>query len=159
MVMQRKKIEIWDQLNLPTVLNENDHHIRSETIKETYDIYHRENPVEFHLVRYYNIPKEGTHYTGPFSPLPSFESLQKADPAGKWMLFATIRVLDDQSPEKVKEARDLLLKIKADLEPCGFNFKAIDRKFYDTQLAAPKKPTTQTLGMTQSLAGISGGAR
>lgn len=157
--MQRKKIEIWDQLNLPTVLMENEFHVHAESIKETHDIYHRDNPVEFHLVRYYKIPAQSDSTNGSFSALPEFDSLQKADPAGKWMLFATVHVHDDQSPDRIKEARDTLLKVKGDLEPCGFSFKAIDRKYYDTQLAAPKKPTTQTLGMTQSLAGLSGGTR
>lgn len=161
LIMQRKKIEIHDQLNLPVVLTENEFRFKSESIEETHDIYHRENPVEFHLVRYYKLPAnaDGAARAQPLPMLPALNALQKADPAGKWMLWAVAYVQDDQSPDKIKAARDALAKVRDDLTPCGIAFRAIDRKYHDTQLAATRKPTTQTLGMTQSLAGITGGSR
>lgn len=153
LIMQRKKIEIHDQINLPTVLLENDFRFKSEAIEETHDIYHREAPVEFHLTRVYKLPTGADH---PAATLPALESLQKVDPAGRWMLTVVAYVMDDQSPDRIKAARDALTQVWEDLTPCGITFKQIDRKYYDTQLAAARKPPTQSFGQTQSLAGVSG---
>ncbi|KAJ0124766.1 rna polymerase ii mediator complex subunit [Diaporthe amygdali] len=152
LVMQRKKIEIWDQLNLPTVLNENDFRFKAQLVEETHDIYHRDDPLlEFSLVRHYTPPAS---FQGPASgPLPAFEELDKVDSAGKWTLWVRYHVHDDSAPEKIKAARDALLKARDDLAPCGFDFKVLDRKVFDTQLMLQRKtPATQTLGLKQSLA-------
>lgn len=153
LIMQRKKIEIHDQLNLPTVLTENDFRFKSEAVEETHDIYHREAPVEFHLTRVYKLP---TGADKPAANLPPLESLQKVDPAGRWMLTVVAYVMDDQSPDKIKAARDALTQVWDDLTPCGIAFKQIDRKYYDTQLAAARKPVIQPFGQAQQMAGGSG---
>lgn len=150
--MQRRKIEIHDQLNLPLVLGENDFRFKSESIEETYDFYHREAPVEFHLVRHYRLPQEPGG-DKPMSTVPSFEDLEKVDAAGKWTLWAVAYVLDDQSPEKIKAARDALSKVHEDLSSAGIVFRAVDRKYHDTSIAATRQMTAQTLGNLQQVGG------
>lgn len=151
LVMQRKKIEIWDQLNLPTVLGENEFRYRAQLVEESHDVYHRDDPLlEFSLVRHHTLPAS---FQGPPSgPLPAFDTLERVDPAGKWTLWVRYHVRDDGAPEKIKAARDALLKVRDELAPCGFDFKVLDRKVYDTQLMLQRKtPATQTLGLKQSL--------
>ncbi|KAF3765607.1 hypothetical protein M406DRAFT_329495 [Cryphonectria parasitica EP155] len=153
LIMQRKKIELYDQLNLPLILTENDFIYKGEHIEESHDIYHRDNPVEFHLVRCYRVPAMADGgKNAPSTTLPAFDSLEMVSP-GKWMLTVVSYVLDDHTPDKMQAARDALIKVKDDLAPCGITFKEIDRRHYDTQLAASRKPTSQALGMNQSLAG------
>ncbi|KAG8164046.1 hypothetical protein KVR01_005964 [Diaporthe batatas] len=151
LVMQRKKIEIWDQLNLPVVLADNDFRYRSQLVEESHDVYHRDDPLlEFSLVRHHTPPASSS--AKPSDPLPAFESLERVDPAGKWTLWVKYHVRDDGAPEKIKAARDALLKVRDELAPCGFDFKVLDRKVYDTQLVLQRKtPATQTLGLKQSL--------
>lgn len=149
LVMQRKKIEIWDQLNLPTVLAENEFRFRSQLVEESHDVYHRDDPLlEFSLVRHHTLPASASSS----GPLPAFDTLERVDPAGKWTLWVKYHVRDDGAPEKIKAARDALLKVRDELAPCGFDFKVLDRKVYDTQLMLQRKtPATQTLGLKQSL--------
>lgn len=154
LILQRKKIEIHDQLNLPTVLQENDFRFQSEAIEERQDIYHREAPVEFHFTRYYKLGTPGA--TEPCKTLPKLEHLTKVDPVGRWMLVVVAYVFEDQSPENIQAARDALTKVVDDLSPTGISFVRIDRKVYDTQLAATRNPAVQSFGQTQSLAGASG---
>ncbi|POS79143.1 hypothetical protein DHEL01_v202468 [Diaporthe helianthi] len=152
LVMQRKKIEIWDQLNLPAVLAENEFRYRSQLVEESHDVYHRDDPLlEFSLVRHHALPASFSAGR-PSEPLPAFESLERVDPAGKWTLWVKYHVRDDGAPEKIKAARDALLKVRDELAPCGFDFKVLDRKVYDTQLMLQRKtPAMQTLGLKQSL--------
>lgn len=153
LIMQRRKIEIHDQLNLPLVLSENDFRFKSEFVEETHDFYHRDAPVEFHLVRHFRL-SPNPDGKQPLPTLPPFDDLQKVDPAGKWTLWAVAYVLDDQSsPEKIKAARDALTKIHDDLSSCGIVFRAVDRKHHDTSIAATRQPTTQMLGNTQQVGG------
>lgn len=150
-VMQRKKVDIWDQLNLPQVLTENEFKYRAQIVEESHDVYHRDDPLlEFSLVRHYTLP--ASFQGSPSGPLPAFDSLERVDPAGKWALWVRYHVRDDGAPEKIKAARDALLKVRDELAPCGFDFKVLDRKVYDTQLMLQRKtPATQTLGLKQSL--------
>jgi mediator of RNA polymerase II transcription subunit 18 len=151
LVMQRKKIEIWDQLNLPSVLGDNEFRYRAQLVEESHDVYHRDDPLlEFSLVRHHTLPSS---FQGPPSgPLPAFDTLERVDAAGKWTLWVRYHVRDDGAPEKIKAARDALLKVRDELAPCGFDFKVLDRKVYDTQLMLQRKtPATQTLGLKQSL--------
>lgn len=153
LVLQRKKVEIWDQLNLPAVLADNDFRYRAQVVEESHDVYHRDDPLlEFSLVRHHTVPATLAD-SGPHSgPLPAFDSLERVDPAGKWTLWVRYHVRDDGAPEKIKAARDALLKVRDDLAPCGFDFKVLDRKVFDTQLMLQRKtPATQTLGLKQSL--------
>ncbi|KAL1884010.1 hypothetical protein Daus18300_000119 [Diaporthe australafricana] len=148
LVMQRKKIEIWDQLNLPAVLSENEFRLRAQLVEEAHDIYHRDDPMlEFSLARQYTVPGSDAS-----AALPAFDALDRVDPAGKWTLWVKYHVHDDSAPEKIKAARDALLKARDDLAPCGFDFKVLDRKVFDTQLVLQRKmPAMQTLGLKQSL--------
>lgn len=154
LIMQRKKIEIHDQLNLPTVLKENDFHLKSEGIEERQDIYHREAPVEFHFVRFY---KAASGNPEPAATLPALESLPKVDPAGHWVLYVVSYVFDDQTPDNITAARDAVTKVVEDLAPCGIVFMQLERKAFDTQLAATRKPAVQSFGQSQTLAGSLGG--
>ncbi|CAN8104389.1 unnamed protein product [Discula destructiva] len=156
LILQRKKIEIHDQLNLPTVLTDNDFRFKSEVVEESHDIYHRESPVEFHLTRTYKLPSTGTGTGQPAATLPPLESLSMVEPGGRWMLKVVAYVFDDQSPDKIKEARDVLTKVVDDLTPVGFAFKSLDRKFFDTQAAVARAPAIQSFGQTQSIVGASG---
>lgn len=153
LIMQRKKIELHEQLNLPTVLKENDFRFKSESIEESHDIYHREAPVEFHFTRAYRLSHGAAQ---PLATMPPLDTLPKVLPGGQWMLKAVAYVFEDQSPDKIKAARDALSKVVEDLTSTGISFKQIERKYYDTQLAATRNPATQSFGQTQSLAGGSG---
>lgn len=157
LIMQRKKIELHGQLNLPTVLKENGFIYKAEYIEEAHDFYHRDAPVEFHVTRSYSVPSDSGG-KAPSTTLLPLESLQPTVP-GKWMLRVVSYVLDDHTPDKIQAARDALTKVKDELGPCGIQFKEIDRRHYDTQLAATRKSTSQAFGMAQQLAGTPGSAR
>jgi mediator of RNA polymerase II transcription subunit 18 len=165
LVMQRNKIEIWEQLNLPAVLADNGFRVKAESVEETHDIYHRDDPtLEFNLVRHYRLPSPSpdanANANAPMSipmpaPLPARpDALERADPAGKWVLWARVHVLgDDKSPERVKAGRDTLARVRDELRAAGVEFRVLDRRVHDTQLAVLKGPAMQTLGKTQSLSG------
>lgn len=150
--MQRRKIEVDDQLNLPMVLTENDFSFKSELVEESHDFYHREvRELSFHLVRHFRLPPNPAGKQPSLTP-PPFDELQKVDAAGKWTLLAVFYVLDDQfSPEKTKAARDALTKVQDDLTSAGFVFRTVDRKCYDTSIAPARQSTTQAFGNTQQV--------
>ncbi|ROW08603.1 hypothetical protein VPNG_06156 [Cytospora leucostoma] len=163
LVLQRSKIEIWDQLNLPAVLADNGFRLKAESVEETHDVYHRDDPMlEFNLVRHHTLPAANTADTSsggdasapaPATSLPaSLGDLERTDPAGKWILWARVHVNSDEvSPERIKAARDTLARVRDELRGTGIDFKVLDRRVHDTQLAVRKGPTTQTLGRTQNL--------
>lgn len=168
LVLQRHKIEIWEQMNLPTVLAENGFRVKSESIEVTHDMYHRDDgSLEFNLVQYYMLhpgnspspstdPSSSSSPAGPSTaPLPdSIDKLEKVDPAGKWVLWARVHIIDDEHPpEKIKAARDTLLRMRDELRGTGIDFKIIDRRVHDTQVAVSRAPATQQLGRTQNLPG------
>lgn len=166
LVLQRNKIEIWDQLNLPAVLADNGFRLKAESIEETHDVCHRDDPMlEFSLVRHHILPAakapspSGSDASAPApAPAPatslpaSLDGLERTDPAGKWILWARVHVNSDEvSPERIKAARDTLARVRDELRGTGIDFKVLDRRVHDTQLAVRKGPTTQTLGRTQNL--------
>lgn len=166
LVLQRNKIEIWDQLNLPAVMADNSFRLKAESVEETHDMYHRDDPMlEFNLVRHYKLPSPSPSPSSSSStaataaapsqePLPpSLDQLERADPAGKWVLWARVHVHSDDmsSPERVKAARDTLLRVRDELRGTGVDFRPVDRRAHDTQLAVRKGPATQMLGRTQNL--------
>lgn len=173
LVLQRNKIEIWEQLNLPAVLADNGFRVKAESLEEAHDIYHRDDPMlEFNLVRHYKLPAQDPAPPPPSSSSPSspppppaapstaplapegIDRLDRADPAGKWVLWARVHVLsDDHSPERIKAARDALARVRDELRGAGVDFRVLDRRVHDTQLAVRKGPATQTLGRTQNLSG------
>ncbi|KUI73955.1 hypothetical protein VM1G_09467 [Cytospora mali] len=155
LILQRNKIEIWNQLNLPAVMADNGFRPKAETVEETHDIYHRDDPMlEFNLVRHYKLPSPAPSAPETTGPLPDPGQLEKTDPAGKWILWAKVHVLsDDKAPEKIKAARDTLARVRDELRGTGIEFRVLDRRVHDTQLAVRKGPATQTLGRTQNLSG------
>ncbi|KAI1471296.1 mediator complex, subunit Med18 [Daldinia caldariorum] len=138
-VTQRKKIEIPDQGNLPTALTDNGIQYKNEMIQESYSFV-REN-VEFVFSRYYRLPLSdeelGNKPEGrPRAALPPWADLRPVDPAQKWVLNVKLNVMEDSQPEKVKKANGELLAVKAELEKI-FDFKAVDRRVFDTRIEPP----------------------
>ncbi|KAK6955144.1 hypothetical protein Daesc_002775 [Daldinia eschscholtzii] len=138
-VTQRKKIEIPEQSSLPTALTDNGFQYKNEMIQESYSFV-REN-VEFVFSRYYRLPpldeQSGEQAEDrPRAALPPWADLRPVDPAQKWVLNVKLNVVDDSQPEKVKKANSELLAVKAELEKI-FDFKAVDRRVFDTRIAPP----------------------
>ncbi|KAI2624723.1 mediator complex, subunit Med18 [Hypomontagnella submonticulosa] len=129
-VTSRKKIEIPEQINLPSALVENGCRYKNEMIQESYSFI-REN-VEFVFSRYYHLPDSPT----PVANLPAWSELRPLDSAQKWVLNVKLNVPEDSQPEKVKKAHEELIEVKAELDKV-FDFKAIDRRTFDTRIAPP----------------------
>ncbi|KAI1136776.1 mediator complex, subunit Med18 [Hypoxylon sp. FL0543] len=130
-VTSRKKIEIPDQTQLPMALDDNGFRYKNEVIQESCSFV-RDN-VEFVFSRYYHLPDSPS---GPVASLPAFADLRPLDPAQKWVLNVKLNVLDDSQPDKVKKAMEELLNVKAELDKI-FDFRAIDRRVFDTRIAPP----------------------
>ncbi|XXG97265.1 hypothetical protein Hte_003561 [Hypoxylon texense] len=130
-ITSRKKIEIPEQMNLQLALTDNGFRYKNEMIQESYSFV-REN-VEFVFSRYYLLPASpGRSVT----TMPPWAELRPLDSAQKWVLNVKLNVSDDSQPEKVKDASDELLAVKAELDKL-FDFKAVDRKVFDTRIAPP----------------------
>jgi mediator of RNA polymerase II transcription subunit 18, fungi type len=52
----------------------------------------------------------------------------------RWFLFVKVHVLQDNKPDEIRKAQDLLLGIRNELDGV-FDFKGIDRKVHDTRVA------------------------
>ncbi|KAI1780927.1 mediator complex, subunit Med18 [Hypoxylon cercidicola] len=130
-VTSRKKIEIPEQSHLPMALTDNGFRYKNEVIQESYSFV-REN-VEFVFSRYYEVTGSPGR---PITSLPPWADLKPLDPAQKWVLNVKLNVPDDSQPEKVKKAHEELLAVKAELDRL-FEFKAIDRRVFDTRIAPP----------------------
>lgn len=130
-ITSRKKIEIPEQNNLPTALTDNGFRYKNEMIQESYSFV-REN-VEFVFSRYYRLPDSPGRTV---TTMPSWAELRPFDSAQKWVLNVKLNVPDDSQPEKVKDANEELLAVKAELDKL-FEFQAIDRKVFDTRIAPP----------------------
>ncbi|KAL7957337.1 mediator complex, subunit Med18 [Trichoderma compactum] len=137
---QRKKVELWEQRKLLSVLRENNHQFKTETIEDTYRFFR--DDVEFCLTRHYFIgPLEdyvplaakSAPPTEPKSALPAWESLTRVDSQNRWILQVKAHVVQDNKPDEIKKAQDQLLKFRTDLEGV-FDFKVIDRKVHDTRV-------------------------
>ncbi|KAH7305985.1 mediator complex, subunit Med18 [Stachybotrys elegans] len=141
LLIQRKKIELWDQTRIPSILRDNQHQFKNETIEETYRFVR--DDVEFTLVRHHPIrpiveyvPFE-TRTNAPAPPisnLPSWESLAPIDQQDRWILQVKTHVLQDNQPEEIRKAQEKLLAIRSEFDGV-FNFRPIDRKVYDTRIA------------------------
>ncbi|KAH7148321.1 mediator complex, subunit Med18 [Dactylonectria macrodidyma] len=140
LLTQRKKVELWDQKKLPSVMRDNHYQFKTETIEEVYRFFRED--VEFSLVRHYFL-KPLDHYTPlemrgqfdiPLASLPAWESLTPIDMQKRWFLQVKANVLQDNKPDEIRKAQDQLLAIRGELEGV-FDFKTIDRKVHDTRVA------------------------
>ncbi|KAI1174561.1 mediator complex, subunit Med18 [Nemania sp. FL0916] len=152
MITSRKKIEIPFRHLLPKTLTDNKLVCTAELIQESYSF--NRGDLEIVLSRYYHLPSPPSSdpppapgsAPGPGRPtiapiLPAWTDLRPADSAQKWVLNVKLYVPEDGSggggqPEKVAQANDELVRNKAEFEKL-FNFKHIDRRVFDTRIAAP----------------------
>ncbi|PTB63144.1 hypothetical protein BBK36DRAFT_1127356 [Trichoderma citrinoviride] len=141
LLAQRKKVELWDQRKLLSVLQENNHQLKTETVEETYRFFR--DDVEFCLTRHYFVgPLENyvplsskpAAPTAPMPTLPAWDSLTRVDAQNRWILQVKAHVVQDNKPDEIKKAQDQLLKFRADLEGV-FDFKVFDRRVHDTRVA------------------------
>ncbi|KAJ3541951.1 hypothetical protein NM208_g4357 [Fusarium decemcellulare] len=140
MLIQRKKVELWEQKKLPSIMRDNNHQFKTETIDEVYRFYR--DDIEFCLVRHNlvqpltsYVPMESkTEQSLPMANLPSWEFITPVDQQKRWFLLVKAHVLQDNKPDEIKKAQDQLLKIRGELDGV-FDFKSIDRKVHDTRVA------------------------
>ncbi|KAH7149082.1 mediator complex, subunit Med18 [Dactylonectria estremocensis] len=140
LLTQRKKVELWEQKKLPSVMRDNQHIFKTETIEEVYRFFRED--IEFCLVRHYFL-KPLDHYTPlemrgqldiPLTSLPAWESLTPIDMQKRWFLQVKANVLQHNKPDEIRKVQDQLLAIRGELEGV-FDFKTIDRKVHDTRVA------------------------
>ncbi|KAI1873747.1 uncharacterized protein JN550_003016 [Neoarthrinium moseri] len=133
-ITYRKKIDIPDQKGLLTIMAGNGQGYKTELIQETYSFI-RDN-MEFIFSRYYHLPPS-PEQSGPSTSLPAWSDLKPVDPARKWTFSVKRDVLEDGQPEKMKQASKGIAEVRAELDSM-FSFKAIDRRIFDTRIAAPQ---------------------
>ncbi|KAF5021772.1 hypothetical protein F66182_6147 [Fusarium sp. NRRL 66182] len=139
LLTQRKKVELWEQKKLPSIMRDNNHTFKTETIEEVYRFYRDE--IEFCLVRHYflqpldsYLPMETKQQQSlPLDTLPPWESLTPVDQQKRWFLHVKAHVVQDNKPDEIRKAQDQLLAIRRELEGV-FDFRGIDRKVHDTRV-------------------------
>ncbi|CAF3615900.1 hypothetical protein SNK03_003890 [Fusarium graminearum] len=139
LLTQRKKVELWEQKMLPSLMRDNNHTFKTETIEEMYRFYRDE--IEFCLVRYYflhpienYVPMETKQQQSmPLGSLPSFDSLTPVDQQKRWFLHVRAHVVQDNKPEELRKVQEQLLAVRKELEGV-FDFRGIDRKVHDTRV-------------------------
>ncbi|CAI6090207.1 unnamed protein product [Clonostachys chloroleuca] len=140
-ITQRKKVELWEQKKLPSIMRDNLYQLKTETVEEIYQFY--QDDIEFCLTRHYFLKSIGDYtpletrnepLDGPIAALPPWESLTRVDAQGRWVLQVKAHVLQDNKPDEIRKAQDRLMAIRGELDGV-FDFKAIDRKVHDTRVA------------------------
>ncbi|KAH7261759.1 mediator complex, subunit Med18 [Fusarium tricinctum] len=139
LLTQRKKVELWEQKKLPSVMRDNNYTFKTETIEEVFRFYRDE--IEFCLVRHYFLqPLEGyvpmetkQQPSFPLDVLPSWEALTPVDQQKRWFLHVKAHVMQDNKPDEIRKAQDQLLAVRRELEGV-FDFRGIDRKVHDTRV-------------------------
>ncbi|KNB01793.1 hypothetical protein FOXG_04938 [Fusarium oxysporum f. sp. lycopersici 4287] len=131
LLTQRKKVELWDQKKLPSIMRDN--------TTQVYRFYR--DDIEFCLTRHYFLqPLE--HYTPmetkqqatiPMGSLPPWESLTPVDQQKRWFLQVKAHVVQDNKPDEIRKAQDQLLAVRRELDGV-FEFRGIDRKVHDTRV-------------------------
>lgn len=130
---------------------------KTEVVEEMHRFYR--DDVEFCLTRNYFVRPVEDHVpmasrtTQPAPPrdrLPAFQSLTPVDGQDRWVLLVKVHVLHDNKPDELRKAQDQLNGIRGELEGV-FDFKAIDRKVYDTRMPQQQQgvqvlPQKVTLG-------------
>jgi mediator of RNA polymerase II transcription subunit 18 len=156
-ITHRKKIELWEQKKIWSLMADNSCMFKTEVIDECYRFYR--DDVEFCLTRQFFLrpiedytPVEQRQATTapPVSQLPAFEELTPVDAQNRWVLQVKAHVMKDNDPEAPKKAQGQLEAIRVELEGV-FDFKSIDRKVHDTRVAQPQQniqvlPQRVTLG-------------
>ncbi|OAA63135.1 Mediator complex subunit Med18 [Cordyceps fumosorosea ARSEF 2679] len=141
LLTQRKIVELWEQRSLPSILEDNHHRFKGEVIEETYRFFRDE--VEFCLCKQYIFnriqrfapleQREG-FLSLPATHLPAWDSLTPVDVQGRWILQVKTHVLQDNKPDEIRKAQDVLMALRNELDGV-FDFRPIDRKVYDTRVA------------------------
>ena len=124
-------------------------------MEEVYRFFRED--IEFCLSRQYFVRPIGDytplHAKGPSTPLPSlpsWDALTAVDLQNRWVLQVKAHVLQDNKPDEIRKAQDQLMAIRRELDGV-FDFKAVDRKVYDTRVAMQQQgvqvlPQVVTLG-------------
>ncbi|KAE8453125.1 hypothetical protein EG329_012312 [Mollisiaceae sp. DMI_Dod_QoI] len=129
-VNSRLIVSIENEKGLCTVLKSMNHRFSKEVIQECNRFVH--GNVVFELNRYLELPTNGTASSFR-NELPPFESLIPFDADNKWILTASVLVLDGNNPEQMQKGIDELVAVKIDFEGC-FDFQALDRHIFDTRI-------------------------
>ncbi|SPO05594.1 uncharacterized protein DNG_08281 [Cephalotrichum gorgonifer] len=141
-VMQRKKVEIWGQKNLHSVLAGNSYSLTSDQIEHGYSFFR--DDIEICLHRYLLPRPQGqppSNATAPTNPLPPWDSVTNVDDLQHWMLVVKLHVLQDNKPDEVRKAQEQLVALKNELDGV-FQFEVIDRQFFDSRVPLADDGTT-----------------
>lgn len=130
-ITSRKKIEIPFPHLLPKILMENKQQYTNELIQESYSF--NRGDLEIVMSRYYYLPDSPGR---PVPQLPAWADLRPVDSTRKWVLNVKLNVAEDGQPEKISKANEELMRNKAEFEKL-FDFKAVDRRVFDTRIAPP----------------------
>jgi len=104
-----------------------------EVVQECYRFVR--GSVVFDLSRYLQIPQdpENKSLATTGNQLPSYESLIPFDSENKWILMASVGVLNGNDPELMQRGTEDLMAVKTEFEGC-FDFQALDRHIFDTRV-------------------------
>lgn len=102
----------------------------NEFIQECHRFVH--GNVIFELNRYLQLPENDTS-SGFRTELPPYESLVPFDGDNKWILTASVVVLDGNNPDQMQKGTEELAAVASDFEGC-FNLKRRDRHTFDTRI-------------------------
>lgn len=146
---QRKKTEIWDQKNLPSIMRDNNYVLESEAIEETYQFFR--DDVEFCLFRHYLLRSVVTDNT-PLAHVGDWETtFTPTDPGQRWLFMIKVHVVQDSKPEEVLKAHEQLASIRRELEGV-FEFRTFDRRVHDTRVAVEMRNAPAPLPKVMTVA-------
>ncbi|KAF4976020.1 hypothetical protein FZEAL_7276 [Fusarium zealandicum] len=158
LLAQRKKVELWDQKKLPSVMRDNNYQFKTETVEEMYRFFRED--IEFCLVRHHflqplleYVPLEAKEQlSSPSATLPPWESLTPVDMQKRWFLQVKAHVVQDNKPDELRKTQEQLLAIRGELDGV-FDFKAIDRRVLDPRVVQQPQgiqtlPQKVTIGKT-----------
>jgi len=134
-VNTRAIVTIDNERMLPRLLSTVGYDFTIERIQECYRFIF--GNVVFLMSRDLGLPSPATQQNGAHpsisDQLPAFESLQPFDGQGKWILTASIEVVNGNDPELMSKAIDELMEIKTEFDGC-FDFQVVDRHILDTRV-------------------------